>query len=101
DIREGNDRRLAELIAPRLGIKGSQIDLLIKAMPELKARAHTLNQLAEGAEFLFATRPIEADSAAKALLDETGRSLLAAAHASLSALTDWNHDAFDVSIRVV
>ncbi len=100
-IREADDRRLAELIAPKLKIDGSQLDLLIKAMPELKARAHTLNQLAEGAEFLFATRPIEPDSAAKALLDETGRSLLAATHASLSEVTDWNHEALDASIRAV
>jgi glutamyl-tRNA synthetase len=100
-IREADDRRLAALIAPRLGIDDGQTELLVKAMPELKARAHTVNQLAEGAEFLFAKRPIEPDSAAKALLDETGRSLLGAAHASLSKVSDWNHDALDASIRAV
>jgi glutamyl-tRNA synthetase len=100
-IREADNQRLADLIAPRLGIEGDQIDLLVRAMSELKARAHTLIQLAEGAEFLFAKRPIEADSAAKALLDETGRALLAAAHTALSEVNDWNHDALDASIRAV
>ena len=100
-LREADDRRLAELIAPKLCIDDSHVDLLVKAMPELKARAHTVNQLAEGAQFLFAKRPIEPDSAAKALLDETGRSLLAAAYASLSEISDWNHDALDASIRTV
>ena len=36
-------------------------DLLVRAMPELKARAQTLHQLAEGARFLFAKRPLDID----------------------------------------
>ena len=99
-IREADDSRLADLIAPTLGVAGDQKDLLIKAMPELKARAHTLGQLADGARFLFAVRPLDAEPAAQALIDE-GRQLLAAAHASLAGLPDWNHDALDGAVRAV
>src|ERR687894_684888 len=48
-IREADDRRLADLVAPTLGIDEQQKEVLVRAMPELKARAHTLIELAEGA----------------------------------------------------
>ena len=71
-IREADDARLAELVAPKLGVSGEQQELLVRAMPELKARAHTLNELADGARFLFATRPLAVDEAAAALADRRG-----------------------------
>ena len=55
-IREADDARLAGLVAERLGLIGEQ-ELLVRAMPELKSRAHDFNQLAEGARFLFADPP--------------------------------------------
>ena len=58
---------------------GREKALLARAMPELKARAHTLNELADGAGFLFAKRPLEIDEAAAALYVEA-RPLLIAAH---------------------
>ena len=60
-IREADDARLAELIAPGIGRFGKAKALLVRAMPELKARAHTVTQLADGARFLFATRPLAVD----------------------------------------
>src|SRR4051794_4658577 len=60
-IREADDARLAELVAPKLGISDAQRQLLLKAMAELKSRAHTLHELAEGAAFLFAERPLTMD----------------------------------------
>src|SRR4051794_12764738 len=87
-IREADDERLAELIASKLG--NADRDLLIRAMPELKARAHTVNQLADGAQFLFASRPLEIDETAAALLTPEARALLAGAHAALSALAEWD-----------
>ena len=60
-IREADDARLAALIAPRMGIDAAGIDLLTRAMPELKARAHDLGQLADGAAFLFDQRPLAID----------------------------------------
>jgi glutamyl-tRNA synthetase len=100
-IREADDARLAELVAPKLGLDESQKALLVKAMPELKARAHTVHQLAEGAEFLFATRRLQPDDAAAALLTGEARALLADAHKALAAVDEWTHDSAEQAIRSV
>ena len=100
-IREADDERLAELIAPRLGIDATQHDLLVRAMPELKARAHDLNQLADGALFLFAERPLEVDDRAAALLDDEARRHLSLAHRALAGIENWDHDAIDAAVREV
>ncbi len=100
-LREASDQRLTDLVAPRLGLDAGQKDLLLRAMPELKARAHDLNQLAEGAAFLFASRPLQMDEAAAALLTPESRALLADAHKALSALDDWTHDSIEQAIRAV
>src|SRR5690349_18934953 len=84
-IREADNSRLADLVAPKLGISTEeQKALLLSAMPELKARAHTLNQLVDGAHFLFASRPLDVDEAASALLTQDARPLLRSAHERLS-----------------
>lgn len=100
-IREADDARLTALIAPKLGIDAAGRELLQRAMPELKARAHDLNQLAEGAEFLFASRPLSVDEKAEALLTHESRGHLVLAHAALSALADWTHDSTDAAVRKV
>jgi glutamyl-tRNA synthetase len=100
-IREADDERLATLVAPKLRLKGEQKALLIRAMPELKARAHTLNQLAEGAHFLFASRPLDFDEGASALLTDESRSILAAAHKRLVALAKWDSESLEAAVRDV
>jgi glutamyl-tRNA synthetase len=100
-IREADDSRLADLVAPRLGLSGGGKELLVKAMPELKARAHDLNQLVDGARFLFAARPLEIDESAAALLTDDARALLAAAHKNLVALAKWDAESLEAAIREV
>ena len=100
-IREADDQRLADLVAPRLGLDQAQQALLVRAMPELKARAHSLNELADGAGFLFARRPLALEPAASQLLAPEARSLLRQAHAALAQLADWEHDAIDAAVRQV
>jgi len=100
-MREADDARLAGLVAPRLGLDADGLALLTRAMPELKSRAHDLNQLAEGAEFLFAVRPLAIDEKAAALLTEEARAHLAAAHAALARVANWDHDATDAAVREV
>jgi len=100
-IREADDQRLAELVAPRLGISEEQRSLLARAMPELKARAHDLNQLAEGARFLFTDRPLPIDEGAAALLNDETRPLLALARDALTAVEDWNHESIEQAVRAV
>jgi glutamyl-tRNA synthetase len=100
-IREADDGRLAELVAPKLGVDDEQKALLVRAMPELKARAHDLNQLADGARFLFAVRPLDVDAVATALLTDEASDLLARCHQALSKLESWEHDALDAAVRKV
>jgi glutamyl-tRNA synthetase len=100
-IREAHDQRLADLVAPRLGITDQQKVLLVHAMPELKPRANTLLQLADGARFLFATRPLDFEEAAAALLTTEARALLAATHNKLVALAKWDRESLEAAIREV
>jgi glutamyl-tRNA synthetase len=102
-IREADDERLAQLVAARIGIAltADQRGLLVRAMPELKARTNSLNELADGARFLFETRPLELDEAARALLAADSASLLKAAHQALGSLESWDHDTLEQCIREV
>ncbi len=99
-LREAEDGRLADLILPRLPA-GADRDLLVRAMPELKARAHTLLELADNAAFLFARRPVEPDAAASALLTPESRDALAGAHEALAALAKWDTGSVEACIRDV
>ena len=100
-IRETGDERLAELVAPRLQLDDAGKALLVKAMPELKARAHNLNELADGARFLFASRPLPLDEPAAALLTADARALLSQAHNALGSVDEWAHDALEQAVRDV
>ncbi len=97
-IREADDARLAALVAGRIG-GDADVDLLTRAMPVLKVRAHDLNQLAEGAAFLFARRPLPLTEKAAALLDEAGRGVLAQVGEALHAETDWTIEALEATTK--
>ena len=58
-------------------------------------------QLAEGARFLFATRPLDIDEAAAALLDAEAQALLGAANARLAALAKWDLASVEGAIREI
>ena len=70
-------------------------------MPELKSRAHTLDQLAEGARFLFDKRPLAIDAGAEALLTADSRALLKSVHGALSKVASWSHDSLEQCVREV
>ena len=106
-IREADDRVLAGLVAPRveagLGIVLDENgrDLLRRGMEHLKPRARNLNELSEGAYFLFRDRPLEPDAKAAGLLDESGLALLARAASALAAVTDWDAAALETALSGV
>ena len=78
-IREADDARLAGLVAHRVGeLDEAGLALLTVAMPVLKVRAADLNELAVGAHFLFAQRPLTLDEKAAGLLSDDSRGLLGA-----------------------
>ena len=99
-IREAEDGRLADLILPRLPA-GADRELLVRAMPELKARAHNLIELADHAAFLFSARPLAPDAAAQALLGEDGLAALRPARQALAALAKWDQASVEATIRDV
>ena len=90
---------LTMLIAPIGGY--ADTELLTRAMPVLKARAANLNELSEGARFLFAHRPLDLDQAASDLLGGTAPQLLAALHAALDAVQQWDQEALEAAVRQV
>jgi glutamyl-tRNA synthetase len=97
-IREADDGRLAALIAPRIG-PGADLELLTQAMPVLKVRARDLNELADGAGFLFKTRPLALTEQAAALLNDDARALLAQISDRLRAERDWTTHALEANLK--
>ncbi|MEA3543415.1 MAG: glutamate--tRNA ligase [Pseudomonadota bacterium] len=106
-LREADDARLAALVAPRLEsrldtqLNDRQRDILAQAMASLKPRAKTLNEIAEGAEFLFKSCPLDFDEKASALLDEPARALLIKTADALQSVPSWTVEAIEDVIRRV
>ena len=71
---------------------------LIAAMPGLKERAKTLVELADGAQFLIAKRPLPIDDKAQKLLSPEGRSILARL-IPIFEQTPWESAALDGAVR--
>ncbi|GLS29669.1 glutamyl-tRNA synthetase [Mesorhizobium albiziae] len=73
---------------------------LLQAMPGLKERAKTLVELAEGAAFLFAERPLPLDEKAAGVLGEPARGILKGARKALEKVSDgWNAASAEAAIR--
>jgi glutamyl-tRNA synthetase len=106
-IREASDGRLAGLVAPRVAtligrdLSTDEIELLMRAMPELKPRAKNLNELAEGATFLYRERPLDLDEKAAQLLGGEAAAVLTRVHAMLTALDEWTAPATEAAVRSV
>lgn len=106
-LREAEDYRLAALIDHKIegrlkrGLDRSDIDLIARAMPELKPRAKDLNDLADGTLFLFKSRPLDMDDKAASLLQGGAKDLLALVHSALSSLDGWTAEATEQAVRGV
>ena len=98
-LREADPARLADLVAPR--VAGADTALLARAMAVLTPRARDVNELAEGAAFLFKSVPLDMDEKAASLLHEEARNVLARVHGALSALPDWTEGATEQAVREV
>lgn len=99
-IREADDARLAALVAAELGPE-TDVVLLEQAMPVLKPRARDLHELADGARFLFARRPLEMTEKAAALLDDGGKALLGQLAERLEAQNDWTIEALEATTKAL
>ena len=97
-IREADDARLAKIVAARMD-KQADLDLLTRAMPFLKTRAKSINELVEGAAFLFAERPLEMTDKAAGLLDDEARQRLAGLSEMLHVQNDWTSEALEATTK--
>ena len=106
-VREADDARLAALVAPRMAAVAPHFvaerdnALLEQAMPFLKVRAADLDELARGAAFLFAQRPLATDAKAEALLTDDARALLRAIHDRLANEIDWTGAVLEASLKAM
>lgn len=99
-IRDADDSRLAALAAERIG-PDADVALLEQAMPALKTRAKDMNELADGAAFLFTRRPLEMTEKAAALLDADARALLTQVSARLQSGIDWTSEALEANLKAM
>ena len=103
-LREADDMRLAALVAQRMP-GAVDMDLLTRAMPVLKVRAKDLTDLAQGAGFLFAARPLPMDPKAESLLTADARQLLAAINTRLKDVaageSGWTSAALEASLKAM
>jgi glutamyl-tRNA synthetase len=106
-LRASSDSRLVDLVQPLIAqtlghpLSEADLNLLHRAMGELKVRAKTLIELSESTLFFFRTRPILLDEGAKKLLNGDGASLLAKARSALEGEGHWTAAALDAAIRQV
>jgi glutamyl-tRNA synthetase len=109
-IRTSNDAKLISAIEQLLPhIAGGQ-ELISKmtpalhskmlaAMPGLKERARTLVELFDASRFLWASRPLDINDQAKALLTPEAKALIATLLPELEAITDWTAAAIEAVVR--
>jgi glutamyl-tRNA synthetase len=99
-LREADDARLAALVAARIGESADEA-LLERAMPVLKVRAKNLNEVVEGAGFLFAKRPLSMTEKAQALLEGDARTILRAVCNALATQNDWTSEALEATTKAL
>jgi len=97
-IREADDARLAELVAKSIGTE-ADLGLLTQAMPVLKTRAKSVDELVEGAAFLFSVRPLAMTDKAAGLLTDESRALLGQISARLTRENDWTIEALEATLK--
>jgi glutamyl-tRNA synthetase len=73
-------------------------DRLAAALPSLKERAKTLQELVDGAAYVIAERPLALDDKAAKLLDADARATLAKLTARLDAV-EWTVPALEVAVK--
>ncbi len=104
-IRAAADERLAALTRPRIeaalgrALTQGEAGLLLALMPELKARARTLHELADASLFLFRPRPLALDDKARALLAPPAPKNLRTLGRQLDAVQEWCSAALEAAAR--
>lgn len=106
-LREAADDSLAHIARPMIEAKlGRELTMaerstLVSAMASLKPRAKSTIALADGAMFLFETRPLALDEGAKTLLEGDAAHLLETLSGALGGSTAWDETALENVVRQV
>ena len=106
-LKQADDDRLAELAAPLLAktlgraLRADETALLARAMPGMKERAKTLVELADGAAFFFASRPLALNDKAAKILSDEAKARLVKLKAALEALPTWDAAAIEGAVRAL
>jgi glutamyl-tRNA synthetase len=109
-LRDANDDDLLKALIDTLpyltgGVElAQQLDAskqnqLRAALPGLKARAKTLNELVDGAAFIFAKRPLPLDEKAQHLLNADARTRLAVLGPKFEGLETWDAQSTETIVR--
>ncbi len=86
-------QELASKMTPVLRAK------LLTAMPALKERTKTLVELFDATRFLWASRPLELNDQAKALLTPEAKTVTTDLLPGLIAVSDWTPEAIEAVVR--
>lgn len=97
-IRQADDQRLVELIAP--GASPEIAALLEKGMTGLKDRAKTVVELTENAQFYINSRPLQMSDKATKILNDEGLQRLAIGRDCLGAEDDWSEQALHDATKI-
>ncbi len=103
-LRDIDDADLATELSARLSAEGlpgdpEHVVRLTRAMPDLKVRARTLNELATIARFYVLPRPLALDSKAERQLDPAAQALLRDVSEILAAADAWSSDGLETRVR--
>jgi glutamyl-tRNA synthetase len=104
-IKESEDARLVALVAERLAaelaraVGPEEQARLTRAMGVLKSRAKTLAELADGACFCVATRPLAPDQKAAKVLSDEAREILGSLLPTLAAVEAWAPEPLEGAVR--
>jgi glutamyl-tRNA synthetase len=104
-LRETPDADIADLVMARLETRpglvldGAARERVRKGLPGVKARAKTLVDLADGAAFYAAARPLAMNDKAAALLTPEARGLMQSLAENLQTVTEWTEEALDAAVR--
>ena len=107
-MRQSDDRRLVELISPKIaemmGV-GTVPDRVRKrltaGMPGLKERAKNLLELTESAAFYAKSPPLDFTPKAAKLLNESGKTYLQDLIVELENIEQWSSDALETAVRKI
>jgi glutamyl-tRNA synthetase len=91
DIASGNDLLAAFHTVGR--------DTLAAALPSLKERAKTMTEMAAGALYLIAQRPLQLDDKASKLIDAEAKMALSELLPKFDAATEWTAAALEALVR--